>query len=73
MAFPLSEVPHLDAGGALSLTKSTSIIQGVFNIPSLSTSFPVTQRHDFSTLTPRVSIIVGHETANKKNSYTSFP
>ena len=32
MAIPLSEVPHLDAGGALSLTKSTSIIQGVFTL-----------------------------------------
>ena len=79
MAIPRSEVPHLDAGGALSLTKSTSIIQGVFNIPSLSTSFPVTQRHDFLTLTPtlnsppRVSIIVEHETANKKTVILLFP
>ena len=32
MAIPLSEVPHLNAGGALSLTKSTSIIQGVFTL-----------------------------------------
>ena len=32
MAIPLSEVPHLDAGGALSLTKPTSIIQGVITL-----------------------------------------
>ena len=32
MAIPLSEVPLLDAGGTLYLTKSTSIIQGVITL-----------------------------------------
>ena len=65
MAIPLSEVPHLDAGGALSLTKSTSIIQGIF--PLFIHQLPCYTAVIFSTLTPtlnsppRVSIIIMHE------------